>query len=101
MGWMASLIKLLGYGGFGGNCSKFPMAAMIRFLAVDLTYAFLLANDFDLVANFVSQVDGSWHGLDQNERRRGVRCIQLHVLDSDQSVKKRLSRLESRVGAGG
>src|ERR1700736_2149474 len=60
---------------------------------VDFANAFLLTNGFDLVSNFVSQPDMMRDGFDENERRRGIRSVELDVFDAAQSIEKRLPGL--------
>ena len=61
---------------------------------VDFADTFLLTNDLDLVANFVAESDGARDSLDENERRRRVGSIHLHILNANQPIKKRLPRLQ-------
>ena len=61
---------------------------------VDLAHAFLLTNDFDLIANLVGQPDGARNRLNKNKWRGSVRRVHLHVFDSEHAIKKRLSRFE-------
>jgi hypothetical protein len=61
---------------------------------VDLAHAFLLTDDFDLIANLVGKPDGVRDRFDENEWRRRVGGIHLDVLHAEQSIQKRLSRLD-------
>jgi hypothetical protein len=54
----------------GFAARKNPLSALL--LDVDLTHAFLLANDLDLIAQFVREPNARWNSFDQDKRRRRV-----------------------------
>src|SRR5438067_1451573 len=76
------------------TCSRNSSIFPADLLDVDLAYAFIAPNDFHLVADLVRQPDTSGHGVDDDERRGSIGGVQLHVFDSDQSIKERLPGLE-------
>ncbi len=54
----------------------------------------MLTNDFDLVSDFVPQSDTVRDRLDENERRRSVRSVELDVFDAAEPIDKWLLRLD-------
>ena len=63
-------------------------------LDVDFANAFLLTNRFDLVSDLVPETDLMRDRLDEHERRRSVRSVELDSFDAAQSIDKRLMGLD-------
>src|ERR1700730_1690717 len=57
---------------------------------VDFANAFLLTNCFDLVSDLVPETDPVRDRLDEHERRRSGRSVELDSFGTAQSIDKRL-----------
>src|SRR5262249_6267693 len=58
---------------------------------INLANAFLLTNFLHVVSNQIGQTNALRDRFNDDQRRGGVRSIQLNVLDSTKPVEKRLS----------
>jgi hypothetical protein len=63
-------------------------------LNINFADAFLCANCFHLIPNFVCECDAGRDCFDENKRGGSIRCIHLYVLNSDHARQKRLPRLD-------
>ena len=61
---------------------------------VQFAHSLLHTNAFDRVANFVAEADLRRHRFDQNKRRRNIRGIDLHVLQTKSAFPEGLARFQ-------